>query len=153
MKIKNRIKGRIKEGLLYPFIIVFVILFIYFFSFGFTLDQLRIVTPYFILVVLAQYVFNFQYEITEIDLFSDNFKIRFPLSIYLKERSFPLKAVTKIEIEDRPGTHAAPRLFIFTKDGKRVKINYSGHDEDTKYLIEYFRSHGILVEIIRRTIF
>jgi hypothetical protein len=149
---KRVIRARIKERILYPFAVIFIILLIYFFSFGFTIEQLEFIAPYFILVIIAQYFINFQYEVTVIDLNEESLRIRFPLSLYLKDRSFALQIIDRIEIESRPGTRAVPRLFITKKNGKRVKFHYSGHDDDTKIIVEYFKSYGIEVDMIKKYI-
>jgi hypothetical protein len=139
---------------LYPLAIIFIILLIYFFSFGFTIEELEFVTPYFIIILIAQYFLqyflHFQFEITIIELNEEFLRIRFPLSIYLKDRSYSLNIIERIEIENRPGTRTVPRFFISTKDEKRIKFNYSGHDDDTKSLIEYFQLQGIGIEIIKK---
>jgi hypothetical protein len=136
---KRVVRASVKQGILYPLAIIFIILLIYFFSFGFTIEELEFVTPYFIIILIAQYFLHFQYEITIIELNEEFLRIRFPLSIYLKDRSYSLNIIERIEIENRPGTRTVPRFFISTKDGKRIKFNYSGHDDDTKSLIEYFQ--------------
>jgi len=136
---KRVVRASVKQGILYPLAIIFIILLIYFFSFGFTIEELEFVTPYFIIILIAQYFLHFQYEITIIELNEEFLRIRFPLSIYLKDRSYSLNIIERIEIENRPGTRTVPQFFISTKDGKRIKFNYSGHDDDTKSLIEYFQ--------------
>jgi hypothetical protein len=147
---KRVVRASVKQGILYPLAIIFIILLIYFFSFGFTIEELEFVTPYFIIILIAQYFLHFQYEITIIELNEEFLRIRFPLSIYLKDRSYSLNIIERIEIENRPGTRTVPRFFISTKDEKRIKFNYSGHDDDTKSLIEYFQLQGIEIEIIKK---
>lgn len=132
-----------KQSFLYPYITILVILLIYLFIYGINENELLFIGPIFLIIVIAQYLFSTQFEVTSILLGVGKVVIKFPLSFFLKERIFLVEDIISVEFRMNPGSKAVPRFYINTKDGRRIKYYYSGLKSDTDIFSKFLESYNL----------
>ena len=136
-----------KKSFVVPYGSLAIILLIYLLIYG-SGDELIFVGSVFLAIVIAQYLFATQFEVTSFEVSEDKITVDFPLSLFLRRRIHTIDSIRCIDFQVNPGSKSVPRIFIIAKNGKRYKYYYSGFKQDTEILKEHMESHLVPINFI-----
>lgn len=75
-----------------------------------------------IIWLVLVYIFGIQYTYVKINIYRDQLKVNFPLSLYLNERIYPFSEVSAFIFVYDVATRSDPFMKIEFKNGKKKKI-------------------------------